>query len=87
MRADAVSDRFPVFEVFLRQRGRRWLWSVCTSEGRLVMTGSRIDRSAASYEANRAIFLLLLSAPYRSRRSAREIQANQEARRSLPPKS
>lgn len=84
-----MSDRFLVFEVFLTQRGRRWLWSVYTSEGTLVMTGSRINRSAASYEANRALFLLLLSAPYRLRLSAQEIRANQKARarRSLPPKA
>jgi hypothetical protein len=78
--ADAMSDRFPVFEIFLRPRGRRWFWEVCTTEGALVMTGSRNSRSAASYEANRALFLLLLSAPHLSRLSVRANQAHQTAR-------
>jgi hypothetical protein len=57
-----MSDRFPVFEVSLKRRGRRWLWSICTVEGALVMMGSGGSRSAASYEANRALFLLLQTA-------------------------
>lgn len=83
-----MSDRFPIFEVILEQRRRRWVWSVCTTGGALVMTGSRSSRSAARYEADRALFLMLLSAPYHSRLSERMIQANQQARarRSLPPK-
>lgn len=60
-----MSD-LPTFEVLLKQRGRRWLWSVCATDGTVVMTGSGNSRSAASYGANRALFLLLLSAPYRS---------------------
>jgi hypothetical protein len=82
-----MSDRFPVFEIFVERRGRRWLWSVCRTEGGLVMTGSRNSRCAASYEANRALFLLLLTAPYRSQLSVRAVQAHQDARarRSLPP--
>lgn len=44
--------------------------------GTLVMTGSRSSRSAARYEADRALFLMLLSAPYHSRLSERMIQAN-----------
>lgn len=83
-----MSDRFPIFEVVLEQRRRRWVWSVRTTGGTLVMTGSRSSRSAARYEADRALFLMLLSAPYHSRLSERMIQANQQARarRSLPPK-
>lgn len=52
------------------------------------MTGSRSSRSVARYEADRALFLMLLSAPYHSQLSERMIQANQQARarRSLPPK-
>lgn len=83
-----MSDRFPIFEVILEQRRRRWVWSVLTTGGTLVMTGSRSSRSAARYEADRALFLMLLGAPYHSRLSERMIQANQQARarRSLPPK-
>ncbi|WP_426441335.1 hypothetical protein [Bradyrhizobium genosp. P] len=84
-----MSDRFPIFEIVLKQRGRRLLWSLYTREGTLVMTGTRNSRSAANYEANRALFLMLLSAPYYSRLSGGEIQAEHEARarRSLPPKT
>lgn len=83
-----MSDRFPIFDVVLEQRRRTWIWSVRTTEGTLVMTGSRSSRSAARYEADRALFLMLLNAPYHSRLSARMIHANQQARarRSLPPK-
>ncbi len=83
-----MSDRFPIFDVVLEQRRRRWVWSVRTTGGTLVMTGSRSSQSAARYEANRALFLMLLSAPYRSWPSGRDIRTNQQvrARRSLPPK-
>lgn len=83
-----MSDRFPIFEVILEQRRRRWVWSVRTTGGTLVMTGSKSNRSAARHEADRALFLMLLSAPYHSRLSRRMIHANQQARArgSLPPK-
>lgn len=80
-----MSDRFPIFEIVLERRRRRWAWAVRTKEGMLVITGSRSSRSAARYEAHRALFLMLLSAPYRSRASGREIQVRQaSAPRSLP---
>jgi len=34
-----MSDRYLLFEVVLKQRGRGWSWDVCTTEGALVMTG------------------------------------------------
>ncbi|MBB4264080.1 hypothetical protein GGD64_008152 [Bradyrhizobium sp. CIR3A] len=72
----------PSFEYFLKQRGRRWLWSVHNAEGAQVMTGSGRNRSAAIYQANRALFQLLLSAPYRF-----GVRANRQAgRRPLTPK-
>ena len=73
-RGGTMSHRYPLFEVILKQRGRGrgWLWEVCSAEGAPVMTGSRSSRSAASYEANRALFLLLSSAPL-SRLSVRAI--------------
>jgi hypothetical protein len=60
----AGSDQFPVFDVTVRRRGRAWRWSVSTSDGGIVMRGSEGRRSAAAYQANRAIFLLLSAAPY-----------------------
>jgi len=41
---------------------------VCTTERQIVMQGSDRRRSAAKYKADRALFLLLLWAPYRSTR-------------------
>ena len=57
-------DQFPVFDVTVRRRGRAWRWSVSTTEGAVVMDGSEGRRSAATYQANRAIFLLLSATPY-----------------------
>jgi hypothetical protein len=74
--------QFPLFEVVLKQRGRSWSWSIGTTEGTLVMTGSKSSRSAASYEANRALFLLLSTAASRSRPSSRAA-SKVRARRSL----
>jgi hypothetical protein len=70
-----MADKFPVFEVVLKRRSRKWSWSVCTSEGDVVMQGSESSRPAAKYKADRALFLLLQSAPYRS------------IRLSMPPQS
>jgi hypothetical protein len=73
--AITMADKFPVFEVLLKRRGRKCSWNVCTSEGDVVMQGSESSRPAANYKADRALFLLLLSAPYRS------------IRLSMPPQS
>src|SRR5437763_103071 len=79
---DSDVDQFPVFELVLKKRGRAWRWSVCTTEGAVVMEGSESSRPAAKYKAYRALFLLLLSAPYQSIRLSRAIPP--EPIRSLP---
>jgi len=61
-----TSDQFQIFEVVLKKRRRMWLWRVSTTDGDAVIEGSESSRPAAKYHANRALFLLLLSAPYRS---------------------
>jgi hypothetical protein len=66
-----MADQLPTFEIVLRTRGRKWRWSVCNTEGVAIMQGSESSRPAARYEANRALFLILLAAPYRSRVSSR----------------
>jgi hypothetical protein len=71
--------RFAIFEVLLNKRGRMWKWRVCTTKGNVVMLGSETSRPAAKYQADRALFLLLLSAPYRSR-SRFSARAGLEAR-------
>jgi len=61
-----MPQEFATFEVFLKKCGRRtWRWRLCTTEGRLVMHGSESGRPAAKYAAERALFLMLLAAPYR----------------------
>ena len=61
-----TSDQFQAFEVVLKQRRRRWLWFVSTTEGDTIIEGSESSRPAAKYSANRALFQLLLWAPYRT---------------------
>jgi hypothetical protein len=62
----ARPDQFTVFDTTVSRRGRAWKWFVSTTEGRILMRGSEGSRCAARYQANRAVFLLLLAAPYRS---------------------
>jgi hypothetical protein len=83
---DRDVDQFPVFDVVLRKRGRGWQWRVCTAEGDVVMQGSESIRPAAKYKAERALFLLLLSAPYRSIRLSNSANAGRSGRitRGLP---
>lgn len=61
-----MPDQFAIFEVVLNEGRRTWQWRVYTAEGDVVMQGSERSRPAAKYQADRALFLLLLSAPYRS---------------------
>jgi hypothetical protein len=63
---DCDADQFPLFEVVVNKRGRRWQWRVCTAAGVVLMQGYESIRPAAKYKADRALLLLLLSAPYRS---------------------
>jgi hypothetical protein len=60
----AMVDRFLTFEMVLKKRA----WCVGTTEGMAIMQGSEANRTAAKYQADRALFLLLLTAPYRLRR-------------------
>ncbi len=62
----AMSDQFQIYDVALKRRGRGWTWCVCTSEETVVIWGREDSRAAARYKAARALFLLLLSASYRS---------------------
>jgi len=64
----AMPNQLPVFELLLKKRGRLWRWYVCTTEGQVVMHGKENSRPAAKYKADRALFLMLLCAPYQSPR-------------------
>ena len=57
------AEEFPVFDLQFRRCSRSWEWRVCASSGRSIMGGRTSKRSAARYEAARALFVLLLSAP------------------------
>ena len=59
-----MPPHLPVFEAMLKKRGRLWRWSIYTAEGRVVMQGADSRRTSARYKANRALFLMLLCAPY-----------------------
>jgi transposase len=66
--AAMVRPEFPIFEmVVVQRRRRRWAWSVRTSQGAVVAQGRESSRPAAKYQAERALFMLLLTAVYRSR--------------------
>ncbi|MET4492960.1 hypothetical protein ABIA94_008566 [Bradyrhizobium sp. LA7.1] len=56
-----MPHHLPVFETLLKKRGRIWSWSVCTTEGRVVMLGTENRRTSARYKANRALFLRSIS--------------------------
>lgn len=58
-----MRDQFPVFEVSLKKRGRRWMWAVGPIDSVPIMLGSEASRWGARYKANGALFLLLLSHP------------------------
>ena len=62
-----TSDRFQMFEISLRKRRKLWLWSVSTAEGGAIVEGTAISRPAAKYSADRALFMMLLSAPWKLR--------------------
>src|SRR5262249_17024106 len=63
--------QFQTFEPILRKRRRSWRWYVCTAEGQVVMLGTDTTRPGARYQANRALFTLLLHSPYRASKTHR----------------
>ncbi len=71
------AEEFSLFDVQFRRCSRSWEWRVCASSGRAIMWGRTPKRTAARYEAARALFVLLLSAP-------RSLQRNGGA---VPPES
>jgi hypothetical protein len=61
-----MQAQFQTFEAIVRKRRRSWRWDICTAEGKVVMLGSDPSRPGARYQANRALFMLLLNSPYRA---------------------
>lgn len=62
-----VNREFELFDCVVSRRGRAWRWSISDERGTIVLSGSERNRSAARYMAARAMFQLLLTAPYRLR--------------------
>jgi|UPI000489027C hypothetical protein len=60
-----MPHQLPLFEIHLSQRRRTFQWCLCTTEGRPVMQGAEGSRVAAKYQADRALFLMLLASAYR----------------------
>lgn len=58
---------FALFDLTIQRRGRGWRWSVIDGSGTPLLTGTECSRTAAHYKATRAIFQMLLIAPYRVR--------------------
>lgn len=59
--------RFAAFDIVLKRRGRgRWKWSVGTTDGHALMSGSECSRGGARYKAERALFLLLCASASRA---------------------
>lgn len=62
-----IAGDFALFDLSIYRRARAWRWSVMDRSGAPVLTGSERSKSAAQYMAARAVFQLLLTAPYRNR--------------------
>jgi hypothetical protein len=59
-------SRQPLFGFVLSRRTRgRWDWRVYDDSGLTLMVGRGTSRAAARYQAERALFLLLISAARR----------------------
>lgn len=58
---------FALFDISICRRGRTWRWFVSDRCGSPLLAGDERSRTAAQYMAARAMFQLLLTAPYRSR--------------------
>jgi hypothetical protein len=50
-----------MFDMALSKRGRGWGWRVSNSSGETVMRGWESKRAKARYQAERALFLLLMT--------------------------
>jgi hypothetical protein len=50
-----------MFDVELAKSGRGWEWRVNNSSGKIIMHGREAKRLNARYQAERALFLLLMA--------------------------
>jgi len=67
MKLDIEEDRYPGYDIVLKQRERgRWKWAVCRTGGETVMSGSECSRAGARYKAGQALFTLLCASASRA---------------------
>ena len=59
--SDLSRLRYLMFDMVLSKRGRGWDWRVTDSSGTTIMQGRKSKRPAARYQAERALFLLLMT--------------------------
>jgi hypothetical protein len=52
----------PMFDMVLSRRRRSWEWRVADSSGQTILRGREPERTKARYQAQRAVFLLLMAA-------------------------
>lgn len=50
-----------MLELFVKRKSRGWEWRVCDAAGKVLMEGREKSRVAARYQAERALFLFLLT--------------------------
>ena len=50
-----------MFDMAISKRGRGWNWRVADSAGNTIMKGREPKRAKARYQAERALFLLLMT--------------------------
>jgi hypothetical protein len=56
-----MPDQLPLFEISPTKRRRACTWHLYTTDGRAIMQASEGSPAAARYQANRALFLMLLA--------------------------
>ena len=67
MKLDIEEDRYPGYDIVVKQRGRgRWKWAICRTGGEAVICGSECSRAGARYKAGQALFMLLCASASRA---------------------
>jgi hypothetical protein len=59
--SDLQRLKYLMFDMVLSKRGRGWDWRVTNSLGNTILQGHESKRPAARYQAERALFLLLMT--------------------------
>jgi len=76
-----------VFEAVLTYRRRKWEWRVCDRFGKVMLQGRESARPEAKYQAERAIFLLLMATRPKSCPFKTPGEFEQQSRRGKCPRA